>query len=363
MNAQAVLDALRHVEDPDFKKDLVTLNMIRNLIVEGKRVSFTLVLTTPACPLKDMLRNACVTAIKHFVDAEAEVQVNFSSMVTSRTTEYALPGVKNMIAVASGKGGVGKSTVASNLALALAQAGSKVGLLDADIYGPSIPIMFGLENQKPLIEVVNGKNKMIPLEKYGIQIMSIGFLMDARQALPWRGPMASNAFRQLASDTVWEDIDYLVVDLPPGTGDIQITLAQQFPLTGMVLVTTPQAVALTDARKAAAMFRTTAIQIPILGVVENMSYFTTEELPGKKFYLFGKGGGESLANELNVPLLGQIPMVESIREGGDEGKPGMLEKNSGTNLAFEALASKVAQQISITNAQQLPVTAKNETFI
>lgn len=352
---ERVLAALSQVEEPDLKKDLVTLGMIRDLHVDGTRVVFTVVLTTPACPLKDAIRNACVTAIHTLVSREAEVEVNMTANVTAQavTGPNALPGVKNVIAVASGKGGVGKSTVAANLAVALALQGSRVGLLDADIYGPSVPIMFGLVDEAPDVHEVDGKQRMVPLVRYGVQIMSIGFLVGADKSIVWRGPMASNAFRQLAADTEWNDLDYLVVDLPPGTGDIHITLSQQFPLTGAVIVTTPQPVAVADARKAIGMFVSPGVHIPVLGIVENMAYFSPPDQPDRRYHLFGQGGGAALANEFNLPLLAEIPLVEAAREAADTGSPIVLDETSPLGKAFAQLAQAVAQQVSIVNAKAL----------
>ncbi|MCS7074971.1 MAG: Mrp/NBP35 family ATP-binding protein, partial [Bacteroidia bacterium] len=269
---EQVWNALRQVDDPDLKRDIVSLGMVKDLKIEGKRVSFTVVLTTPACPMKEMIQTACIRAVQLLVSPEVEVQVTMSAHVTSQPNKQSFAGIKNIIAVASGKGGVGKSTIASNLAISLAQLGAKVGLLDADIYGPSIPVMFGLEEARPFVQQLEGKNKMIPLEKYGIQLNSIGFLVEKSQAIVWRGPMASNALRQLISDTLWDNLDYLVIDLPPGTGDIHITIAQGLPLTGAIIVTTPQEVALSDARKGIAMFLAPAVNVPVLGIVENMSW-------------------------------------------------------------------------------------------
>ena len=350
---ELVLGALRHVEEPDLKKDLVTLGMVRDVRVEGRRVSFTVVLTTPACPLKEMIHNACVTAVKHLVAPDAEVEVTLTAQVTSgkpTATSGALPGVRNLIAVASGKGGVGKSSVAVNLALALAQRGARVGLLDADIYGPSVPLMLGLVDAQPYVREQDGRQIMIPLEAHGLKVMSIGFLVDSNQSIVWRGPMASNAFKQLVNDTDWGELDYLVCDLPPGTADIHITLAQQFPLTGAVIVTTPQPVAVADARKAVGMFLAPAIKVPVLGVVENMAWFTPSDQPDRRYHLFGQGGGQALADEFGIPVLGQIPLVEAVREGGDTGRPAALDEASPVGQAFAQLAGAVAQQLSIRNA-------------
>jgi ATP-binding protein involved in chromosome partitioning len=348
---EQVLAALRNVEDPDLKKDLVTLNMIKDLTIEDKKVSFTLELTTPACPLKDMLRNACFNAVKHFVDKDAEIHINITSRVTKPADSTQLNNIKNIILVSSGKGGVGKSTVASNLAISLGADGAKVGLIDADIYGPSVPIMFGLVGAKPSArETETGKTLILPIEKYGIKLLSLGFFSDPDQPVPWRGPMASNAVKQLFNDTDWGELDYLIVDLPPGTGDIHITITQSFPISGAVIVTTPQQVALADTRKGLAMFKMPSINVPVLGVIENMSYFTPEELPDNKYYIFGKDGGKMLAESFGVPFLGEIPIVPGITEAGDRGTPIALEQGSESSLAFAGIAGRIAQQVAVHNA-------------
>ncbi|MCX6235860.1 MAG: Mrp/NBP35 family ATP-binding protein [Bacteroidetes bacterium] len=348
---EQVIDALRHVNDPDLKKDLITLNMIDDIRIEGDTVSFRLVLTTPACPLKNLMQKNSIEAIHQYVDKTAQVEVDLTSRVTSRRkiTEEMLSGVKNIIAIASGKGGVGKSTVAANLAVALGKTGARVGLIDADIYGPSIPLMFNLVNEHPSVKEINGKTKIIPLEKYGIRLLSIGFFVDASQALIWRGPMASNAVIQLFNDADWGELDYMLIDLPPGTGDIHLTLVQQVPVTGVAIVTTPQEIALADARKAISMFRQEKINVPVLGLIENMSYFTPAELPDNKYYIFGKEGGKRLAQETHVPLLGQIPLVQSVCESGDNGSPIVLDDFSPVSTAFKTLAENIAQQIAIRN--------------
>lgn len=350
---EKVLDALRYVDDPDLKKDLVTLNMIKDVAVDGKNVSFTVVLTTPACPMKDMIHNACMNAILHYVDKTANVKINMTANVTSKKEkdETTLRDVKNIIAVASGKGGVGKSTVAANLALGLARQGAKVGIVDADIYGPSQHIMFGVENDAPGPGQFNGQSKMKPVESYGVKINSVGFLAGPNQAVALRGPMATKALSQLFYDTVWGELDYLIVDLPPGTGDIQISLCSQVKLTGAVVVCTPQPVAISDARKGIALFQIPQLNVPILGLVENMAWFTPEELPNNKYYIFGKDGVKNLAEEMQIPLLAQIPLVQSIREGADSGKPSVLDKDSAQALAFIELAQNVAQQVAIKNAE------------
>src|SRR5471030_2200008 len=317
---EQVLEALSNVEEPDLKKDLVTPNMIQDIHIEVNSVSFSVILTTPACPLKAMIENACRNAILHFISKEAEVNINMTSRVTTQKNT-GVPGVKNIIAVASGKGGVGKSTVAVNLALGLAKSGAKVGLIDADIYGPSIPIMFGLEGVRPKSTQVDGKTRIEPIFKYGIKVLSIGFFTDPNQPVPWRGPMVSTAVKKLLNDADWGELDYLVVDLPPGTCDIHITITQTFPVTGAVIVTTPQNVALADAKKGIGMFMMDAINVPILGVIENMAYFTPAELPENKYYIFGQDGGKKLAAQIGVPFLGEIPLVKSISESGDSGRP------------------------------------------
>ena len=350
----AVMKALSNVQEPDLKKDLVTLNMVKDLVINGKEVSFTVVLTTPACPMKDMIHNACVNAVKLLVDREAQVTVNFTSHTTSNRLkgDNVLPGVKNIIVVISGKGGVGKSTVSANLALALAEGGASVGLMDADIYGPSVPIMFGVRGERPLMrDAGNGKGIIVPLERFGIKLMSIGLLVDDKNAVVWRGPMVSSAIKQFITDVDWGELDYLVIDMPPGTGDIHLTMVQTVPVTGAVIVTTPQAVALADAKKGIAMFAQAQINVPIIGLVENMSWFTPAELPGNRYYIFGKEGGKKLADEYDIPFLGQIPLVQSIREGGDQGIPAMLNVGDAhTRQAFSDFAAKVVRSVSMRNA-------------
>lgn len=352
ITVDSVIDALKYVDDPDLKKDLVTLGMIKDVVVEEKKVSFTVVLTTPACPMKDMIQKACVNAILHFVDKEAIVNVNMTANVTSTRDKDTgtLSKIKNIIAVASGKGGVGKSTVASNLAVALVKQGAKVGLVDADIYGPSQTIMFDVQNEMPGKSEYEGKPKMAPVESYGVKLNSVGFLAGPDQVIALRGPMASKALSQLFLDTNWGELDYLIVDLPPGTGDIQITLCSQIPLTGAVIVCTPQPVALADARKGIALFNLPALNVPVLGLVENMAWFTPEELPDNKYYIFGKDGVSNLAEEMKLPLLGQIPIVQSIREAGDIGRPAVLQETTIQALAFREMAQNVAQQVAILNA-------------
>jgi ATP-binding protein involved in chromosome partitioning len=352
MTTEAVLKALGTVQEPDLKKDLVTLNMVRDVQIKEGAVEFTIVLTTPACPLKEKMRRDCEKAIHELVSEELEVVVNFTANTSSMRVDLSsvLPGVKNIIAVVSGKGGVGKSTVSANLALALAQQGASVGLLDADIYGPSVPIMFGVRGQRPLMQHIDGKDKIIPLEQYGIKLISIGLLVDEKSAVVWRGPMASSAIRQFVTDVHWGELDYLVIDMPPGTGDIHLTLVQTIPVTGAVVVTTPQEVALADAKKAIAMFGQAQIRVPIIGLVENMSWFTPLEFPHNRYYLFGKDGGKNLADQLDMNFLGQIPLVQGIREGGDKGTPAMMGEDEITKEAFASFASATIRAIAVANA-------------
>ncbi len=348
-----VLKALSNVMDPDLGKDLVTLGMIQDVNITENNIAFSVVLTTPACPLKEMLRKDCLNAIKELGLDDVDVEINMTSSVTTTRADNLplLPNVKNLIAVASGKGGVGKSTVTSNLAVALSKAGANVGIIDADIFGPSIPTMFGCEDAQPTIKKEGEKNWIIPVEKYGVKLISIGFLSPGDSAIVWRGPMASSALKQFITDTDWGDLDYLLFDLPPGTSDIHLTLVQTLPVTGAIVITTPQKVALADAAKGVSMFQQSQINVPVLGIIENMSFFTPAELPDNKYYIFGKDGGKELAKKSNVEFLGEIPLVQSIRESGDSGQPVVL-KDELTAEAFISLAENLAQQIAIRNATQ-----------
>ncbi|MBW7888114.1 MAG: iron-sulfur cluster carrier protein ApbC [Bacteroidetes bacterium] len=348
MNAltpENVLDALRAVRDPDLHKDIVTLNFVKDLNIEGKDVSFTIVLTTPSCPVKDQFKQQAEEVIRKSIGDVGKIDITMTSNVSTRAAIAKAPilkNVKNTIAVASGKGGVGKSTVSVNLAVALAKDGAKVGLIDCDIYGPSIPIMFNI-NEKPRMH----NQKLLPLEKYGVKVMSIGFLVDPKQAVIWRGPMASGAVKQFLSDVDWGELDYLVFDLPPGTGDIQLTLVQQIPLTGSVIVTTPQEISLADARKGLAMFN--KVNVPILGIIENMSYFICSHC-GERENIFDTGGGSRAAAEMNVPFLGEIPIDTKFRVGGDIGRPLVESEPDGKHaMIIRDIARKLAAQISISN--------------
>ncbi|MEM9326227.1 MAG: Mrp/NBP35 family ATP-binding protein [Bacteroidota bacterium] len=347
---ESILTALREVQDPDLKKDLVTLGMIQDIIIDGNAVAFKVVLTTPACPLKEIIRRDCEQALERHHGDGLILDIEMTSNVTTvRDNAPLLPDVKNIIAIASGKGGVGKSTVSANLAAALAKSGAKVGLIDADIFGPSVPTMFNCEFEQPGVTQVDGKNQIVPIEQYGVKLISIGFLSPAENAVVWRGPMASSALKQFIGDTVWGPLDYLLIDLPPGTSDIHLTLVQTVPVTGAIIVTTPQKVAIADAQKGIAMFKQPQINVPILGLVENMAYFTPEELPDNKYYLFGQHGGRNLAEKTDVPFLGEIPIVQTIRESGDSGYPAALKEGI-TADAFRDLSEQMAQQVAIRNA-------------
>ncbi len=352
LTRENILNALTVVRDPDLHKDIVALGFVQNVTIEGSNVQFDLQLTTPACPVRDQFRIDCERAIRSTIEGVGSIGITMTSSVrphVNQQKELILPGVKNTVAVASGKGGVGKSTVAVNLAVALAQEGAAVGLVDADVYGPSIPLMFGV-NERPAIS----NNKLVPLERHGVKIMSIGFLVDPMQAVIWRGPMASGAVKQFMSDVEWGNLDYLIFDLPPGTGDIQLTLVQTIPLTGAVIVTTPQDVALADARKGLVMFN--KVNVPVLGIVENMSYYICSHC-GQRENIFDTGGGVRTAEELGVPFLGEIPIHTSIRVGGDKGVPIVSAEPEGAQAgAIRQIARKMAAQVSIRHlgAPQAP---------
>jgi len=344
-----VFNALRKVDDPDLHKDLVTLNMIKEVKIDGSKISVVVELTTPACPLKDKIQQDCIDAIKQDIPEAKEILVKMDARVQpslNQRINSLLPGVKNTIAVASGKGGVGKSTVAVNIAVALAIDGAKVGLIDADIYGPSVPLMFGL-NEKPRIYQDAVTAKMVPLESYGVKLMSIGFLIDDDAPVIWRGPMASGAIKQFMSDVQWDELDYLIFDLPPGTGDIQLTLVQSIPLSGAVIVTTPQEASIIDVKKAIAMFK--RVNVPVLGIVENMSYFLAPDT-GKRYDIFGTDGGKKLAEQLSLTLLGQLPINQNIRECGDKGKPVVYDQpESEQAKQILEISRNLAAEISKTN--------------
>lgn len=353
-----ILDALSKVRYPGTGKDIVSAGMVDdNIRIEGMKVSFSLIFEKPTDPFIKSLVKSAEAAILTYVGKDVEIVGNIdvkTVQVPRPEVEKLLPQVKNIIAISSGKGGVGKSTVSANLAVSLAKLGYKVGLLDADIFGPSMPKMFQVEDARPFLEKIEGRDLIIPIEKYGVKLLSIGFFVNQDQATVWRGGMASNALKQLIADANWGELDYFLIDLPPGTSDIHLTIVQTVALTGAIVVSTPQAVALADARKGINMFTNEKVNVPILGLVENMAWFTPAELPENKYYIFGKEGCKQLAEEVSVPLLGQIPIVQSICEGGDSGVPVALNEDSITGKAFLALAESVVQQVNKRNEEMAP---------
>jgi ATP-binding protein involved in chromosome partitioning len=355
---EQILEKLKMVKHPESGKDIVSLGMVEDLVVEENKVSFNLVIKNSKDPFAKSLAKSCERTLQFYLDENLEVEVN-TKIQHFQAANFAAPkrplaDVTNIIGVASGKGGVGKSTIAANLAVALAKTGASVGLLDTDIYGPSVPTMFDLENARPVATQVNGKTLIEPIEKYGIKLLSIGFFVEPDKALIWRGSMATNALNQFMNDGNWGKLDYLVLDMPPGTGDIHLTLVQAVGITGVVIVSTPQKVALADARKGVSMFRQKDINVPVLGLVENMAYFQTAECQENKYYIFGKDGAKNLADELNVPLLGQIPLVQGIMEAGDNGKPVALNADDPMGQAFRELAANVIKQTEIRNKEMAP---------
>lgn len=355
-----ILDILRKVKHPEKQEDIVSLGMVDDIKTTGNKISFNLLFKKPNDPFISSIRKACVQAIESNLGEEAEIKGNISVKVPEKEDKKAqeeeqiLSGVKNIIAVASGKGGVGKSTIATNTAVSLAKTGAKVGLIDADIFGPSVPKMFNLEGQRPHVKKVEGVDQITPIEKYNVKVLSIGFFINPEDALVWRGPMATNALKQMIHQGNWGELDYLVIDLPPGTSDIHLTLVQELPVTGAVIVSTPQNVALADAVKGIRMFTNKNINVPVLGLIENMSWFTPEELPENKYFIFGKEGCKKLAEKENVPLLGQIPIVQSIMESGETGTPSALDENSIIGKAFADLASELIKQVDKRNKENEP---------
>jgi len=335
-------DTLKKVIEPDLKKDIITLDLVSDIKIDGNNISFTVKVFNPAMHAKKRMEEALEFALERAFGKDINANVSLIPLPKDKEPEIRaiLSNVKHIIAVASGKGGVGKSTITANLAAGLAKLGYKVGLVDADIYGPSMPTMFDLVGQRPVGVEVNGKTLIQPIESYGVKILSIGFFADPDQAVVWRGPMATKALNQMFKDADWGDLDFMIVDLPPGTGDVHLTLVQNVPLTGAIIVSTPQEVALADARKGINMFRMDSLKVPVLGIVENMAWFTPEELPNNKYYIFGQDGAKNLAESMNVPLLAQIPLIQSVREAGDVGRPAVLQDNTLSSKVFEEFVRK-----------------------
>lgn len=357
LDKKEILNALSSITIAGEGKNMVESGAIANVVVFGNEVVVDLVLQTPAMHIKKRAEDDIKKTIQEKVAAEAVIKINTKVTVPEKNEikGKAIPGIKNVIAVASGKGGVGKSTVTANLAVTLAKMGFKVGVLDADIYGPSMPMMFDVESEKPISIEVDGKSKMKPIESYEIQLLSIGFFTSPSQAVIWRGPMAAKALNQMIFDAHWGELDFLLIDLPPGTGDIHLSIMQSLPITGAVVVSTPQAVALADAKKGVAMFLSDAINVPVLGIIENMAYFTPEELPENKYYIFGQEGARNLATDLNIPFLGEVPIVQSIREAGDYGRPAALQTDSIIGTVFETITRNVVEE-TVKRNENLPAT-------
>ena len=358
LDRKEILKALETISIAGEGKNIVESGAVKNVVTFGEEAVIDLVLTTPAMHIKKRAEDDIRKLIHEKFSPDAKVKVNIKVEAPEKANEIkgkAVPGIKNIVAVASGKGGVGKSTVTANLAVTLAKMGFAVGILDADIYGPSMPIMFDVESAKPISVMVDGKSKMKPIESYEVKILSIGFFTAPSQAVIWRGPMASKALNQMIFDADWGDLDFLLIDLPPGTGDIHLSIMQSLPITGAVVVSTPQAVALADAKKGVSMFMSDSINVPVLGIIENMAYFTPEELPDNKYYIFGKEGAKNLAEDLNVPFLGEVPLVQSIREAGDYGRPGALQSDSIVEKVFQEITRNVVQE-TVNRNEALPAT-------
>ena len=357
LDRKEILKALETITIAGEGKNMVESGAIANVITFGDEVVIDLVLHTPAMHIKKRAEDDIKKTILELVSPDAKIKINSKVEVPDKPEikGKSIPGIKNIIGVASGKGGVGKSTVTANLAVSLAKMGFSVGILDADIYGPSMPIMFDVENEKPVSVTVDGKSKMKPVKSYEVKILSIGFFTAPSQAVIWRGPMASKALNQMIFDADWGELDFMLVDLPPGTGDIHLSIVQSLPITGVVIVSTPQAVALADAKKGVSMFMSEAINVPVLGIIENMAYFTPEELPENKYYIFGKEGARNLAEDLEVPFLGEVPIVQSIREAGDYGRPAAMQTGSITQTVFEEITRKVVQEV-VSRNENLPAT-------
>ena len=359
LNRKDIFKALETISVSGEGKNMVESGAVQNVMTFGDEVVVDLVLTTPALHIKKRAEVDIISVIHKEVYEKAKVKVNIKVESPEKTTikGKAIPGISNIIAIASGKGGVGKSTITANLAVTLSKMGFKVGLLDADIYGPSMPMMFDVEAEKPLSVNVDGKSKMKPVENYGVKILSIGFFTQPNQAVVWRGPMAAKALNQMIFDAAWGDLDFMLIDLPPGTGDIHLSIMQSLPITGAVIVSTPQNVALADAKKGVAMFQQESINVPVLGIIENMAYFTPAELPENKYYIFGKHGAKNLAEDMGIPFLGELPLVQSIREAGDIGRPAALQVATPLETAFEKITQNVVQETVNRNTSLPPTEA------
>ena len=357
LDRKDILKALETITIAGEGKNMVESGAIANVLTFGDEVVVDLVLHTPAMHIKKRAEDDIKKAIFELVSAEAKIKINSKVEVPDKPEIKGkmIPGIKNIIGVASGKGGVGKSTVTANLAVSLAKMGFSVGILDADIYGPSMPIMFDVENEKPISVTIDGKSKMKPVESYEVKMLSIGFFTSPSQAVIWRGPMASKALNQMIFDADWGELDFMLIDLPPGTGDVHLSIVQSLPITGVVIVSTPQAVALADAKKGVSMFMSEAINVPVLGIIENMAYFTPEELPENKYYIFGKEGARNLAADLEVPFLGEVPIVQSIREAGDYGRPAAMQTGSVIESVFQEITRNVVQEV-VNRNENLPAT-------
>ncbi|GFZ82136.1 iron-sulfur cluster carrier protein [Aquaticitalea lipolytica] len=362
LNKQDIYKALETISAPGEGQNMVESGAVTNIITFGDEVIVDITIKNPSLQAKKKTEVEILQTIHNLVYEKAKITVNVKVDAPAKPAVNvikgkAIPGIQNIVAVASGKGGVGKSTVTANLAVTLAKMGFKVGVLDADIYGPSIPIMFDVENERPLAVNVDGKSKMKPVENYGVKVLSIGFFTQPNQAVVWRGPMAAKALNQMIFDAHWGELDFMLIDLPPGTGDIHLSIMQSLPITGAVVVSTPQNVALADAKKGVAMFQQESINVPVLGIIENMAYFTPEELPNNKYYIFGKEGAKNLAEDLKVPFIGEIPLVQSIREAGDVGRPAALQTATVLESAFEKLTQNVVQEVVRRNDDLPPTEA------
>lgn len=345
-----IFDALKSVLEPDLGKDIITLGLVSDVKFSENSISFSVQMKNAAMHARKRMEDACAFAIERKFGKDITVEVNVQALKKSEAAQSILPNVKNTIAIVSGKGGVGKSTIAANTAVGLAKKGFKVGIVDADIYGPSIPMMFDVLHYKPLSRQVNNKQYIVPAENYGVKILSIGFFAELDQAVVWRGPMAVKALKQLIFDADWGELDYLIIDTPPGTGDVHLSIVQSLPLTGAVVVTTPQSVALADAKKAIAMFKMDNINVPIIGLVENMSWFTPKNHPDEKYFIFGENGGENLSKSLDISLLGKIPLVQSIRQSGDAGRPAVLQQETVVEKYYDNLCDELMKNIDQRNA-------------